>query len=149
MMKLQIPRDGCVLVGDGHKVLLLRNQGDEVHPNLQVEQELKAPDNPRTRLQGSDRPPRMVTTASQRSAIEQTDWHDVAEVQFAKDAVSALEEVCSHRQVEGIVIVAPPRMLATIRQAMPDAIGKRVIAEIDKDLTKIPVYEIERHLTGG
>ncbi|WP_414473902.1 host attachment protein [Microvirga sp. M2] len=146
--KLEIPRDACVLVGDGRKALLIRNEGDALHPNLQLERLLEAPDNPPTHLQGTDRPPRAVISG-RRSAIEQTDWHELAEAQFAKDTVVALEEVCSRRNVAAIVIVAPPRSLAYIRKALPEALHRLVIMEINKDLTKIPVYEIERHLTGN
>jgi protein required for attachment to host cells len=42
---------------------------------------------------------------------------------------------------------APPRTLADLRKAMQPDVRKRVIAEIDKDLTKHPIFEIERHLT--
>jgi protein required for attachment to host cells len=144
--KLKIPHDACVIVGDGRKALLLRNEGDELHPNLQLERLLEAPENPPTRLQGADKPARAVISG-RRSAVEQTDWHELAEAQFANESVAALEDVCSSRNVEAIVIVAPPRSLASIRTALPAPLHRLVIAEVDKDLTKIPVYEIERHLT--
>jgi protein required for attachment to host cells len=144
--KLKIPHDACVIVGDGRKALLLRNEGDELHPNLQLERLLEAPENPPTRLQGTDKPARAVMSG-RRSAVEQTDWHELAEAQFANESVAALEDVCSNRNVGAIVIVAPPRSLANIRTALPAPLHRLVIAEIDKDLTKMPVYEIERHLT--
>lgn len=145
--KLAIPHDACVLVGDGRKALLLRNQGDELHPNLQLERLLEAPENPPTRLQGTDKPARAVISG-RRSAVEQTDWHELAEAQFASDTVAALEDVCRHRKVGAIVIVAPPRALANLRSALPAPLHRLVIAEIGKDITKMPVYEIERHLAG-
>jgi protein required for attachment to host cells len=145
--KLKIPHDACVLVGDGRKALLLRNNGDELHPNLQLERLLEAAENPPTRLQGTDRPARAVM-GGRRSAIEQTDWHARAETQFASDMASALEDVCNRRKVPAIVIVAPPRALADLRSALPDPLHRLVTTEIDKDLTKLTVYEIERHLTG-
>ncbi|WP_457093414.1 host attachment protein [Microvirga sp. P5_D2] len=144
--KLAIPHDACVLVADGRKALLLRNEGDELHPNLQLEHLLEAPENPPTRLQGTDKPARAVISG-RRSAIEQTDWHEVAEVRFASDTVAALKDVCSHRNVGAVIIVAPPRALANLRSALPAPLHRVVMAEIAKDLTKIPVYEIERHLT--
>jgi protein required for attachment to host cells len=146
--KLKIPHDSCVLVGDGRKALVLRNQGDELHPNLQLERLIEAPENPPTHLQGSDRPGRAVM-GGRRSAVDQTDWHEVAEASFAKDVASALQDVCSHRSVKALVIVAPPRALASLRTALPDSLSSLVVAEVDNDLTKIPVHEIERHLTGG
>ena len=34
---MQVPHDSVVLVADGRKLLFLRNEGDDVHPNLTVE----------------------------------------------------------------------------------------------------------------
>jgi protein required for attachment to host cells len=48
-----------------------------------------------------------------------------------------------------IVLVAPPKTLAVLRETLGDALRPSLLAEIDKDLTKHPVHEIERLLTGG
>jgi protein required for attachment to host cells len=146
--KLKIPRDGLVLVCDGRKALMLRNRGDDHYPNLQVERVLEASETAPTHLLGSDKPPRTIM-AGQRSTIEQTDWHDLAEQRFAGEVASALEELCRQQTVEAIVVVAPPRTLAELRKTLPEQVSRRVTAEIDKDLTKHPVYEIEQYLTGG
>jgi protein required for attachment to host cells len=45
-----------------------------------------------------------------------------------------------------LVIVAPPRALADLRGAIHADVKARIVAEIDKDLTKHPIAEIERHL---
>jgi len=47
------------------------------------------------------------------------------------------------------VIVAPPRTLADLRAAFHPDVQGLIIAEINKDLTKHPVGEIEQHLTGA
>ena len=44
-----------------------------------------------------------------------------------------------------LVVVAPPRTLAELRRAFHAEVKSRIVAEIDKDLTKEPIYEIERH----
>jgi protein required for attachment to host cells len=36
-----------------------------------------------------------------------------------------------------------------IRKAYSPALRKAISAEIEKDYTRVPVREIERHLTGG
>ena len=43
-------------------------------------------------------------------------------------------------------MVAPPRTLAELRHVFHADVKKRIIAEIDKDLTKHPVWEIEKHI---
>ncbi len=50
--------------------------------------------------------------------------------------------------VNVIIFVAPPRTLAELRQSLRSDIKKRVRAELAKDLTKHPVWEIERQLFG-
>jgi protein required for attachment to host cells len=49
---------------------------------------------------------------------------------------------------QALVIAAPPRTLADLRHKFHPDVQKRIIAEIDKDLTKHPISEIERHLVG-
>ena len=50
------------------------------------------------------------------------------------------------RKVKALVVVAPPKTLAELRKAFHSDVKNRIVAEIDKDLTKQPVYEIEKHL---
>ena len=44
--------------------------------------------------------------------------------------------------------MAPPRTLAELRDAFHDDVKSRTVAEIDKEITKHPVYEIKKHLVG-
>ncbi|MGE3871140.1 MAG: host attachment protein, partial [Pseudorhodoplanes sp.] len=41
---------------------------------------------------------------------------------------------------------APPRALGMLRQAYTASVRGAVRTEIDKDLVKVPVYEIEKRL---
>lgn len=145
---LKIPHEGLVLVSDGRKALFLKNRGDDLYPNLQVERVLEAPDNLPTRLQGTDKQGQ-TWAMGQRSAIEQADWHDLAERKFAGEVAQAINEVCFSGEVKHIVVAAPPRTLAELRHRFTDAVKQRILAEVNKDLTKHPVYEIEQHLTAG
>jgi len=45
-------------------------------------------------------------------------------------------------------VVAPPRTLADLRFAFHSDVKKRIIGEINKDLTKYPVLEVEKYLVG-
>ena len=76
-----------------------------------------------------------------------TDWHDLEEHKFAREVASALETLVRSNHSPALVIVAPPRTLAEMRRAFHDDVKKKIIAEVAKDLTKHPVYEIEKHLT--
>ena len=146
MSKLSIRHDAFVFVGDGRKALFLRNEGDEMFPNL-VTERVFVDDNPPTHEQGTDRPGRAFPSAHAtigHSAVETTDWHEIEKDRFAQRVSAALEDVVRKRAAPALVIAAPPRILADLRHALhPDV---RIVAEIDKDFTKIPVWEIERHL---
>jgi protein required for attachment to host cells len=148
MSKLRIPQNAFVFVGDGRRALFLRNVGDEKFPNLKVERVLTHA-NPSTHEQGSDRAGRAFAGAGnpRRSAMAQSDWHDIEEHKFAREVADALEAVVRKNRAPALVVVAPARTLADLRQAFHDDVKKKIVAEIDKDLTKHPVYEIEKHLT--
>jgi protein required for attachment to host cells len=144
--RVKLPAGTWVLVGDGRKALLLRNDGDEVHPHLRAQDVWQAPPNPPTHEQGVDRVPRAIY-GGRRSAIAQTDWHELAEHRFAEDVADMLARIHQATPMKALVVVAPPRTLASLRTAFPDDLKRVVAAELDKDLTKHPVHEIERHLT--
>jgi protein required for attachment to host cells len=57
-----------------------------------------------------------------------------------------MERLVRERKVKALVVVAPPRTLADLRVAFHSDVKSRIIAEIDKDLTKHPLHEIEKHL---
>ena len=149
MSQLRIPHDTVVFVGDGRKALFLRNIGDAKFPNLRVERTF-VDDNPATHEQGSDKPGRAFSSVdARRSRVEQTDWHELEEKHFARDVAAQLEKVVRERNVKAVIVAAPPRTLAELRHAFHDDVKRRIVAEIDKDLTRHPVYEIEKHLTGA
>jgi len=150
MNKLKIPHDAFVLVGDGRKALFLRNEGDEKFPNLKTER-LFEDENPPTHQQGSERPGRVskALDSGQRSAVESVDWHHIEEQWFAKSVAAAMEQVVRTRKAPALVVVAPPRTLAELRGAFHRDVQALVIAEVNKDLTKHSVGEIEQHLTGA
>ena len=148
--KVSIPHDAIVFVGDGRKALFLRNAGDEKFPNLKTEQ-VFVDQNPATHDQGTDRPGRLFASArarERRSALEPTDWHELEAHRFARMVADAFEKLVRERKVKAVVIAAPPRILAELRQAFHHDVKARILAEVDKDLTKHPIYEIEKHLVG-
>ncbi|MGZ9104730.1 MAG: baeRF12 domain-containing protein [Rhodoplanes sp.] len=146
MAKISIPHDAFVFVGDGRKALFLRNEGDEKYLNLKTERVLHDL-NPATRDQGSDQPGRsFASVGARRSAVEDTDWHELEEQRFAHDIADALHRIVRDRKVKALVVIAPPRTLAELRRAFHAEVKSRIVAEIDKDLTKQPIYEIEKHL---
>jgi protein required for attachment to host cells len=146
---VEIPHNALVFVGDGRKALFLRNDGDAKFPNLKTEKVFEA-ENPPTHEQGSDRPGRVseAAVAGRRSAVEPTDWHDIEEHRFARTVAVALEQMVRTSKVEAVIVVAPPKTLAELRSAFHSDVKACIVAEINKDLTKHPIGEIEKHLAG-
>ena len=147
MSRVSIPHDALVFVGVGRKALFLRNAGDETLPNLTTER-VFTDENPPTHEQGTDRPGRAFKRAGTnlRSSVEATDWHELEKERFVARVAAALERLVRAEKVKKIVIVAPPRTLAELRHAFHADVKNRIVAEIDKDLTNRPVWEIEKHL---
>ncbi len=147
MNKLRIPHNALVFVGDGRKALFLRNQGDEKFPNLRTEKVFED-ENPRSHEQGTDRPGRVAESAAtgRRSTVEPTDWHQIEEHRFARRVATTIEQMVRASKAKALVVVAPPRTLADLRDAIHADVKACVVAEINKDLTKHPVWEIESML---
>jgi protein required for attachment to host cells len=150
MSKRKIPHDAIVFIGDGRKALFLRNEGDEKFANF-VTEDVFIDENPMTRDQGTDRPGRGFASAhsARRSAMEPTDWHEMEEHRFAERASEALEGLVRERGAPALVVAAPPKILADLRGALHPDVKARVIAEINKDFTNEPVWEIERHVVAS
>jgi protein required for attachment to host cells len=135
-----------VVVCDGRKALLLANIGDELYPNLRTF-EVHEQENPPTSQQGTDAPGRVHESGTAaRSAVETTDWHDQAERAFLRRIVARLDKALQAGETHALIIVAPPRALGVMRPLYTHAISRALAAEVDRDLVKLPVYEIEKML---
>jgi protein required for attachment to host cells len=138
-----------ILVADGRKALLLRNAGGAASPVLVVEHVMEAPDNPPDRDQGADAPGRIAKGEGRRAAVEDEPRHDRAEAAFAEAAMAALTSIVAASPPCDLILVAPPRTLAALRDAMPERLRERVAGEVAKDLVKHPLPELTRVLAGA
>ena len=128
-----------VVVADGSRAIVLENQGTAANPALKVLR-VYDQDNPRTHELGRDQSPRTVQSAGRRkSALETPDLHQVAEDRFIEGIVVDLQHEVASGALGQVVVVAPPVALGSFRKCANDHLSKRVVAWIDKDLTKMPV----------
>jgi len=133
-----------VVVTDSEKALFLRNLTDHDNPNLDVFDEDEQ-ENPSDREQSANRPGRMNDTGvQQRSAMDDTDWHELAKERFAADLAEKLEEEAHKGSFKHLVIVASPQVLGVLREEMHKEVADKVVAEVPKTLTNHPVREIEK-----
>lgn len=147
MAGVTIDHNAWVMVGDGEKALFFRNEGDTVHPNLEVINVMQN-DNPATRAQGTDRPGRSHSSIGARSsAMDETNWHKLEKHRFAKEIADVLYSAAHSGQYSKLILAAPPMTMGDLRKALHKEVSDKVVAEVSKDLTNMPPHEIERLLT--
>lgn len=146
MIDLEVPAGALILVGDGRKALFLRNKGAPTHVELTVERVLEHPDSP-TREQGTDRPGRYHgSDGISKSAFEEVDWHQLEEDRFAAEVGAALNRLAHDDRFRHLILVAPPKVLGTVRTQLDKETSGRIVGEVPKDLTSHPTAEIARTL---
>lgn len=148
MRKVRIESGTWVVACDGRKWIVMENAGDLKFPNLRV-RATGQQENPPTSQQGTDAPTRSFASAGYaRSAIEQTDWHDEAERKFLADLAKRLDAAIGAGEAKEMIVIAPPRALGMIRKNYSPRLRMAIRSEIDNDVMKLPVHEIERLLSG-
>jgi len=144
---MNLPNNTLVLVADGRKMLFLRNHGDAAQIDLRIEAH-REQENPANRDQASDAPGRSFgSVGSRRSAMEETDFHQIEEDRFAAEAAALLRDRALGGDFEKLVVVAPPHTLGELRKHYHKEVTSRIIEEINKDLTRHPIDDIEAALT--
>ena len=142
---MQIPHNAHVLVADGRKMLFFRNEGDGEYPNLQVEQH-REEHNPAHHEQATDTSGRAAVPAGAAGggSMEEVDFHQQQEDLFAAEAAELLKTRTLNHEIEHLIVVAPPKTLGELRKHYHKEVEQRIAGEIPKDLTNMPVPDIER-----
>jgi protein required for attachment to host cells len=166
---MQVPHDAVVLVADGRKMLLLRNEGDAEFPNLQVEKK-EVHENPKDSDQKTDLAGQSSSTQSGPGAnavaqngsmhakgggaqfapsggtMGETDYHQLEEDKFAAETAEMLKKRALRNDFESLIIIAPPKTLGELRKHYHKEVSDRLKGEISKDLTGHTVPQIEEAL---
>ena len=133
-----------VLVADSEKALLLENETDHENPHLKVVRK-KVQDNPSDIEQSANRPGRMNDDGpGQKSAYDDTDWHELAKERFVSDLADLLYGHAHRGNFDDIILVADPSVLGNLRDELHQEVTDKVRGEIPKNLTNHPPNEIEK-----
>ncbi|MGD9864317.1 MAG: host attachment family protein [Pseudodonghicola sp.] len=130
-----------IVVADSEKALLMRNLTDHADPNFEVIAREEQPEVP----ENADRPGRRADVGpGQMSAMEGTDWHELARDRFAKDLADILYRYAHKGAYDRLVIAAAPQLLGLLRDELHPEVQSKVVAEIDKNLANHTVRDLER-----
>lgn len=143
------PNVTWILIANGARGRVLRHAGpgsglSEVD-GLEFSQEPK-----RAQDIMADKPGRSFASAGHgRSAMEpRTDPVEKREADFVKRLAAFLDAEREAGSFDRLVLVAPPIALGALRASLNPHLAAMVIADLNKDLTKVPNNEMGKHLDG-
>lgn len=141
---MKLKTDTWVVVADGNKYLILNNQGWPDHLDLRVLKHDEI-DVPPTQELARDRAGRQQDKFRHGvSGFKQLDEHEARETAFAKELVTKLNQRAEQKKFTDIVIIADPETLGEMRPDYSRLLKECLVAEIAKDLTNLPIPDIEK-----
>ena len=146
---MALPHQALVLVLDGKKMLFLRNEGDQNQIDLRTEAHDHRQDRKDSDIK-TDAPGTIGQSAgySGRVAYEETDFHQLEEDRWAKDAAENLRKRALNNDFEALAIIAPPKVLGVLRKEFHKEVERRIVLTLNKEMTDRPIPDIEELLVG-
>lgn len=143
---MHIPHDSAVVVIDGEKMLYFRNQGDAEFPHLVLVEEGEDESLANRDLR-RDTPGRSFASVGPgRSAYKETDSRQLGEDRFAQETAEMLNRRALDNEFDALIVVASPTTLGELRKYYHKELERRLVGEVPKNLTNMPLNEIEQVL---
>ncbi len=124
-----IPSGTMVVVADGRHARVFRNYGDTRALKLQQDQALDAE----------------IAQGNGPSGSQPKD-NDVGEAAFAKVLAERINQAALRHRFDHVVLVADPATLGEMRPQLHQETRQRMLAEIAKDWTNVPLEQVEKAL---
>jgi protein required for attachment to host cells len=139
------PRTWYVVADGGRARIVQKRNGEnafDTHHEL-VSAEIHS----HTHELGTDRPGRTHESAmSARHAMQpREDLHRADKRNFVQDVAAALNEANTRNAFDCLVLVAPAHPLNDLRHALDSPTQHKIVAQLQKDLTKVPDAELKEH----
>jgi len=144
-----------VVVFDGGKALFLENKGFYDAPDLQLISKHDN-DNPPDREQTTDAAGRFQDSGSGskgagvdtdaahgRSAVQQTDRHEMEKRRFVDRMIERLNDEAERGTFDQIVLIAPDKALGEARDQYSDKLKTKLVLEEEVDVVNEPIEKIE------
>jgi len=145
---MPLPNRALVLVVDGRKMLFFRNHGDENQIDLRTEAHDQREDRKNSEIR-TDAPGTNAQSGGYgRSTYEETDFHQLDEDRWAKDAADELKKRALRNDFDALAIIAPPKVLGVLRKEFHKEVERRIVLTLNKEMTDRPIPDIEELLAG-
>ena len=145
---MALSNQALVLVADGRKVLFLRNHGDAELIDLRTEAHDERQDRKDSEIKTDGPGSQHQSFGYGRSTYEETDFHQLDEDNWAKDAAQELKKRALRNDFEALAIIAPPKVLGVLRKELHKEVERRVVLTLNKEMTDRPIPDIEELLAG-
>lgn len=135
---MKVPTNAHVVVANGEKFLLLKNTGQPFEPKLE---QVANPDLLLTNFSAGIR--------HQDTAGRPNSSTNIDELAHGAAIAEWLNDKALKNDLGEVVVIADPRTLGQIRQHYHTKTQSQVAGELDKDLTNMPIPEIEKALASA
>lgn len=130
-----LPEDALVVVADGEGARIFRNRGEKGAISLHQYELLEL-----VNLNDDGPAGSMPGESTSRQLDEAT---------FAKQLAKGLNDAALKQQYAHLILVADPKTLGRVRPLLHKEAAQRLVAEVGKDLTNVPLEDIERTLAAA
>lgn len=137
----------CYVIADGGRARLVER--DEAGAYRTITSFVSTELHKRAHELGLDRPARVKESATPaRHAVEpRRDLHEAAKEDFIRTVAGDLATLQKQGKFDALVLVAPPRVLTELKDALAKPTAAIVVEELQKDLTKVPDHDLTSHLS--
>jgi protein required for attachment to host cells len=137
-----------LVVADGQRATVYHNSGPgkglEIIPGMGGHQEV-----PKSSEIISDAPGRTQGFGGGNASMApRTNPHELEEQRFTESLADQVNRAALAKEFDRLILAAPPRTLGILRKSLSSHASDRVIAELDKDLTKVSRDDLAAQIDG-
>ena len=129
---MNIPENTLILVASGAEAIFYRASGEGSSLSLRVADDQE--------------PVNLADEGPSGSFVPEASDADIDEATFAKQLASDLYDRAHAGKFDHLVLIADPRTLGQMRPQLHQEVENRIILELAKTLTNLPIKDIEKQL---
>lgn len=135
----------CVVIADSTRAKFLSKNNHDLTPIMathHAEDEVTIHQD-----KGASRPGKVskgIADKGMHSYPSHSDWHRFKKETFATKIAETLNHMAS--DYDQVILIAAPAVLGHLRQHLSSHVLSKIVHEIDKDLTKAPLKEVQHYV---